>query len=130
MYIRERVGVTIVIWGVVGIVALMLVMNAFMIGEDQLYALTLLVIVMTVAAAVSTQAVWRAGLGMLNAADMTGSPITEKHKRGADTRVSQILASLSESELADLRERMLSQDQDDEMTTLEALLSEARRQRR
>jgi hypothetical protein len=127
MYARERLFATIFIWFAVGAIGTMFVMNAFMMSEAAVITIGVMTLVIALAALLATRFVWNGTLGMTP--QMMQQQVAEKGKRSSDTRVSRMLAGLNEDELADLRERLMAQD-DGEITSLEALLMEQDRRSR
>ncbi|MDX1991704.1 MAG: hypothetical protein SF029_04920 [bacterium] len=127
MYARERLIATIFIWFAVGSIGTMFVINAFMMSEAAVITIGVMTLVIALAALLATRFVWNGTLGMTP--QMMQQQAAEKGKRSSDTRVSRMLAGLTEDELDDLRERLMAQD-DGEMTSLEALMMEQNRRSR
>ncbi|MBC7869983.1 MAG: hypothetical protein H7Y09_04030 [Chitinophagaceae bacterium] len=121
MYVRERLAATIFIWLMLAGGVTVLIGNSFMMSDDSVRILAMMFAVFGVITAAATRFIWNGTLG-LNSIDQAQA---EKSKRSADTRVSKLLASLTDDELDDLRQRLSAQD--GELVSLNDLLQERNR---
>lgn len=103
MYVRERLGITLVIWVLLSVVAI----AGMDMGDGNVVPV---VMFMAMGAAAATIAIWTASLN----AQGTES---EKVKRAGRSRVGRLLDDLDDDELDELRARL------ETSTTLEEMLS-------